>query len=144
MALIPFSIEHIGAMSIKDDASGTMARPEMGPALEWLRASRNGKTLVSADGKTILGILGVVPVLPSVCEVFVIATKDQLAHPHTFARAVKKELCTLATKYRRIQATAKDDAFHSRWLSWLGFEREGVLKQFGLDGEDMVMWGLTK
>ena len=143
MALIPFSIEHIGQMDIKDDASGTMARPEMAPALEWLKASRNGKTLVSSDGKTILGILGVVPVLPGVCEVFVIASKDQLKFPMTFARAVKKEIGQLRLKYRRIQATAKDDAFHNRWLSWLKFEREGVLKSFGLDGEDMVMWGLT-
>ena len=143
MALIPFSLEHISCLNVKEDALGTMARPEMASALDWLSATRNGKTLTTPDGKTVLGILGMVPVLPHVCEVFVIASKEQMAHPMTFARAVKREIGHLRLKYRRIQATAANDKFHARWLSWLGFDREGVLKSFGLDGEDMVMWGMV-
>lgn len=141
--IVPFSLSHVAQMTFKDDVSGTMARPEMAPALEWLAKTSNGRTLVSADGKTILGVLGVVPMTPGVCEVFIIASEQQKDHPLTFARAIRKELFTLKAKFRRIQAVSKPDAFHRRWLSWLGFLEEGLLKKYGLDGEDMLMWGLT-
>jgi hypothetical protein len=73
----------------------------------------------------------------------VVPTEEQSKHPHTFSRSVKNELFSLKRKYRRIQAIAKDDEFHGRWLSWLGFKREGVLRKYNFEGEDMVIWGMV-
>ncbi len=126
-------------MNVKADAREIADMAGVPERLEALNAA----SILSADGKTVLAVMGAVPALPGVCEVFVLASEDQQKHPITFAKCVRKELYTLKHKYRRIQAVAKDDDFHSRWLLWLGFEREGVLKKFGIHGEDMVMWGLV-
>jgi len=142
--LIPFKVGHIAGIDLEEKAAETVARPEMAAALDWLERTGNGKTIASANGRIMLGVMGLVPLIEGVCEVFVVASKDQKQHPATFARTVKKELLELRPKFRRIQAIAKNDAFHDRWLFWLGFEKEGILKKYDFDGSDMAMWGLTK
>lgn len=143
MSLIPYIPRHLEVLHAAPDVRAVADRPDVGYILCQLADTGLVSTVVSADGKLILGIMGAVPTVPGVCEVFVIASVDQKKYPLTFTKAVRKELCTLRGKYRRIQAIAKDDEFHARWLSWLGFQREGVLRKFGLSGEDMVMWGLV-
>jgi hypothetical protein len=137
--LIPFAPEHLARMETKaGTASIIAARPETADTLVSLGA----KTICAEDG-TVIGIIGFVPLTPGVCEVFVLASKDQSRFPVAFARCVLKEIGNLCAKYRRIQAVTEDNSFHTRWIMWLGFVREGTLKKYGLNGEDMVMWGLT-
>ena len=141
MALSIFSREHLLRMTPKAGDAEELVKtaPHLADRLEEMGAA----SILTADGKTVLGVMGAVPTLPGVCEVFVLASEAQARHPITFAKAVRKELYTLRAKYRRIQAVSRDDSFHSRWLSWLGFEREGLMRKYGLHGEDMVMWGLV-
>ena len=139
MAVISFTADHLRAMRVK---AGTAAEVAGSPGFAERMAALGAKTILSAEG-TVLGIMGAVPILPHVAEVFVIASEDQTSHPVTFAKSVRKELYTLKAKYRRIQSVSVTDEFHRRWLSWLGFEPEGVMKGYGLDGEDMTIWGLV-
>ena len=139
MALTLFSREHLARLNARADAKAIASSPGLGERLEDLGA----KSILTADGKTVLGVMGAVPMLPNVCEVFILASEEQMAHPITFAKCVRKELYTLKAKYRRIQAVSSCDDFHSRWLGWLGFEREGVLRAYGTNGEDMTIWGLV-
>lgn len=141
--LVPFRREHILGMNIKDSEAATMGRDDMAAALEWLETTGNGATLYAPNGKTVLGVLGAVPTVPGVCEVFVIPSKEQARYAKTFVLAVKDKLCSLRPKFRRIQAVSKPDEFHTRWLSWLGFQTEGVLRKYGPNGEDMIMWSLV-
>lgn len=137
--LVPFTPEHLARMDIKDDAKAIASHEGMVPALE-----KFGSTLLTDDGKDVLAIIGAVPTVPGVCEVFVVASNLQALHPHSFARPVKRLVLKLRKEYRRIQAVSLPDDFHARWLSWLGFVAEGVLHKYGMKGEDMVMWGLTE
>lgn len=137
--IIPFAPYHLKSMRAKSgDAKEVAGSPGIADRLWALGA----KTIV-APGNLVLGVMGRVEMLPSVCEVFILASEDQRDHPIIFARAVRKELYTLKAKYRRIQAVSSIDEFHARWLKWLGFEQEGVLKAYGLHGEDMAIWGLV-
>ena len=137
-SFVPFVKEHMDLMDLREDAQEVAAFPQLVPVLEKI-----GFTILAADGVTPLGVMGVADTIPGVCEVFIIATKTQSRFPVSMARIVKKELFRLRLKYRRIQATSKGDDFHYRWLSWLGFHPEGVLRKYGLNGEDMIMWGMT-
>ena len=137
-ALVRFTPEHLARLDVKDDAKTAVENPAMPPALE-----KYGHTLLLADGRP-LAVIGAVPLLPGVCEVFVLASKLQQQFPLAFARPVRRLIFTLRKEYRRIQAVSKADEFHYRWLSWLGFRAEGVLSKYGLKGEDMIMWGLTE
>ena len=139
MSLIPFAKKHLASMNPKRGEAEEIACM---PGIADRLANMGAKTVLSASGDIVLGVMGATSILPGVCEVFVLATEDQKRHPLTFAKSVRKELYTLKEKYRRIQAVALNDDFHTRWLSWLGFEREGTLRKFGLHGEDMAMWSL--
>ena len=141
--LTPFTAEHLDRMNVKANARAVAGRPEMKTALARLASMNLGFTILSSDGGTVLGVMGAVPTLPGICEVFIVASEDQAKHPISFAKCVRKELYTLKEKYRRIQAVAVNDDFHTRWLSWLGFEAEGLLRSYGLEGEDMVMWSMV-
>lgn len=138
MALVTFVADHLKAMRVKANAKSIAESDGISDRL----VSIGAKTILATDG-TVLGVMGAVTLLPNVCEVFILASEDQTAHAITFAKCVRKELYTLRAKYRRIQATAICDDFHKRWLSWLGFECEGILKSYGLNGEDMAIWGLV-
>ena len=141
--LIPFKREHILNLHVREPEAEEMACEGMAASLEWLERSGNGKTLLTPDGKTILGVLGVVPMTPGVCEVFVIPSKEQEHFAKLFASEVRKELKALRPNFRRIQAVARPEQFYSRWLSWLGFSPEGVLRKYGIDGKDMLMWSIV-
>lgn len=139
MSIISFLPIHLQTMRAKSgDAREVAGSPGIADRLETLGA----KTILSSDGKTVLGVMGAVQLLPQVAEVFILASEDQRDHPFTFAKCVRKELYTLKAKYRRIQAVSAPDEFHARWLDWLGFSYEGTLQSYGLHGEDMAIWGL--
>ena len=135
--IVPFIPEHLKRMNVKADARSAAAHPGMIPALQ-----RMGHTVLGENG-LVLAVIGAVPMVPGVCEVFVLASEEQALYPVAFVKAVKKSLFPLLEKYRRIQTISKNDAFHLRWLTWLGFRAEGVMRKYGLEGEDMVMWGMV-
>ncbi len=138
--LAPFSYTDLDRMEIKDgDASAVAAFPDVADTLARLGA----KTIFTDDKSAILGVIGCTPTVPGVAEVFVLASKQQTRHPIAFARCVHEELSQLCSKYRRIQAVTDNDEFHRRWITWLGFTEEGILRSYGLRGQDMVMWSLV-
>ena len=55
-------------------------------------------------------------------------------------RRFTREMCELSG-YKRIEATIKkDDTMSFNWMKGLGFEREGLMRKFGTDGEDYYMY----
>ena len=136
--IVSFSPSHLREMAPTPDAAAVIEMPGVAEALE-----RTGsKTLLSPAGE-VLGVIGFVPLVPGVCEVFILATHTQRRYPVAFARAVRAELFTLKNKYRRIQSIAKCEQFYFRWLTWLGFKPEGIMSKYGPNGEDMALWALV-
>lgn len=141
MAIVaPFTPGHLLKLSPKKGDAETIAEMA-GTATKLLTIG--AKTMLTPKG-TVLGIMGAVPSIPGVCEVFIIASEGQKNFPISFARCVQKELCRLRLKYRRIEARTANDEFHKRWISWLGFEYEGIMRRYGLHGEDMILWSLIQ
>lgn len=46
--------------------------------------------------------------------------------------------------YRRLQTTCVHDDLHCRWMEFIGFKKEGVLRQFGTDGKDHAIFARLK
>jgi hypothetical protein len=138
--LAPFIPEHLDRMDVKDgDAYTVVQNYDVADTLSRIGA----KTILTNNQGIVLGIMGAVPLVPGVCEVFILASKQQVEHPVAFARCAHREISLLCSKYRRIEAKTANDEFHRRWITWLGFEQEGILKRYGMNGEDMVLWSLT-
>ena len=78
-----------------------------------------------------------------VAEGWVLASKDIFKFPIFCAKTIKRRTDLLAknNNLKRIQtAVKKDSATAIRFAEWLGFKREGLMKQYGPDGTDHYLY----
>jgi len=142
--MIPFHPEHVKLMEIREfELKGIFAFEKAWEGLVRLHKVTIALT-ICYDGR-ILGCMGFLEMWPGVCEVWVIPSKHIEHYGLIFARAVKKNLERLIETHRlhRVQVTAVDDAKHKRWLEWLGFTCEGVMKNYSYQKQDFKMWSRT-
>lgn len=102
--------------------------------------------LTILHGEKVLGVIGVLNMWPGVGEVWVVPSKHIEKHGLMFAKKVKKQLELLEEvhNYHRLQVIAVQDKLHNRWLSWLGFCPEGIMRRYSAQKEDYGMWARVK
>ena len=72
-------------------------------------------------------------------EAWVLVSPECLGKPASFARYAKKLFDSILqdTELRRVQASIHvDDDRAYRFAEWLGFENEGVMRKYGVEGDD--------
>ena len=87
---------------------------------------------------------GIFPIWTSTGEAWLIPSDRVSRVKKSFAYSVRHVFGLLVEEnsYRRVQASARADyRGGQRFLEWLGFEREGLMKSYGPDGADYVMYG---
>lgn len=144
LEMVPFHPEHVKLMQIREqELKGIFAFEKAWEGLTKLHKVSIALTMCY-DGR-ILGSMGFLDMWPGVCEVWVIPSRHLDRYGLVFARAVKRNLQTLIDddKMHRIQVTAIDDNRHNRWLEWLGFKCEGVMKNYSYQKQDFKMWSRT-
>ena len=101
----------------------------------------------AVDGVDVLGCAGVVTLWPGVGQAWAIFSDRLLAQPTSLTRGTARALDRIAAAQdlRRVQATVRDGhGAGARWLSFLGFELEGLLVNYGPGGSgDYWMYGRT-
>ena len=78
-----------------------------------------------------------------VAEGWVLASRDIFKYPIFCAKTIKRRTDLLAknNKLRRIQTAVKADSDTAiRFAEWLGFKREGFMKNYGPDGADHYLY----
>lgn len=113
---------------------------------EFNNASRNGllshNNIVAftlEDDGTILAVGGVHVMWFGAAEGWVLVSPDCLQMPASFARYAKRVFDGILqeTELRRVQASIHvDDKRAYRFAQWLGFEDEGVMRKYGVEGDD--------
>lgn len=140
--LVPFKAEH--AQQIFDLGLNDVAlelRPE------------HKKYVVSVEdiGMSFTGLLNNQPIAAGgicylwegVAEGWVLASRDIFKYPIFCAKTIKKRTDLLATnnKLKRIQTAVKCDSETAiRFAEWLGFKREGLMKNYAPDGSDHYLY----
>lgn len=142
---IPFKKEHIELIDIRDRENNILKN---NPALEQrLLAIQNyhSAMTLTLDG-VILGVIGFIPISPGVIEVWLVPSKHIFKYSIAFARLMRyyRENIVIACQWHRMQLVAPNDDLHNKWASFLGFEKEGILKQWGHDKTDHVMWAIVR
>lgn len=101
-----------------------------------------GESITLLVGGKIICFAGVVHLWPGVCEVWVTPTKYVKEYSFTFVRTMKRYLKVLPETFKchRIQTTSKADLKYDTWMTKLGFECEGVLRNYIRVGEDYKLW----
>ena len=144
MQIIPFEPPHLRAVAPQ------CAQAEHATYVETLELAalvQPGAAFTAKNGEAVLGCAGVVPLWPGVGQAWAMFSDELLARPITLTRSTQRALGRIAAAHdmRRIQATVRDGhGAGARWLSFLGFELEGLLVNYGPGGSgDYWMYGRT-
>ena len=100
-------------------------------------------TLLFNNNPVIAG--GIIPIWDGVAEGWVMSSKRVFEHKIRAASAVKKRLDYLCinNNIRRLQTTVKEEFKTGvRFAEWLGLEKEGLMRYYGLDGTNY--WRMAK
>ncbi len=104
-------------------------------------------TFYDSETGEILAIAGVQIFWGGVAEVWTITSRYADKYSVGFARAIKEcmEFYIKSLDLRRLQATCpKSMPCGDRWFKFLGFEKEGLMKNFGPEGEDYYLFARVK
>jgi len=136
--LIPFKKEHLEVMDMRQHEKDVLAlSADMGAILEQSTVARTGIIggKVVACGGVSINVFGA-------GEVWLIPSIYLPEHGMTYLRLVRDWLSDVQKSYdlKRMQTASPDDAMHNRYMEFLGFAKEGEMKQYAL-GKDYCMWG---
>jgi len=139
--LIPFDVEHLYLMDLRD-------RDKL---MDWdlvktIRNAENiGVTYVIDDKPIASG--GVIPMWEGVGTSWMACSKDYKNYAVSVGRYM---LDTISSAFdifdlRRIQATCDEkDEESIKFHEWAGYEKEGILKRYGIDGSNHIMFAKVK
>jgi len=137
--LIPFKKEHLEVMEMRAHEREMLALdPNFGSILEQSTVCRTGMI-----GGRIIACGGVSKNIYGVGDVWLIPSIFISDHGITFLRLVKDWLkkVSLAYDIKRLQTASPDDELHNNYMQFLGFAKEGEMKQYAL-GKNYCMWSL--
>lgn len=101
-----------------------------------------GDAVTILYNERILVCAGHIQLWPGVAEIWAIPSECVAEHTLVFNRAIKRYVESLAKtyNYHRMQTYSFNDSVHDRWMKWLGFECEGILKKYTYNKLDYKMW----
>lgn len=140
--IVEFNVRHLEVMEVRDvEAFGCL---QLTDAFD--RIDRMGKASIQAwtfmyEGR-ILFCAGFYKLFPGVGEAWMIPSKYARTAPIYFARTLKHYVENIAEDFRlhRFQTTSPDDPFHERFMTWLGFKKEGTMEKFTHDKKNYCIY----
>ncbi len=140
--IVKFHPKHLEISDVREqEINGILKLPDSYERIKILSEIGESITIIY-DGR-IITCCGFIEVWSGVCEVWQIPSVYITDKPILFARIIKRYLDRLVEtfKWHRMQTTSLNDELHRRWMKWLGFEREGLLRRYSYDKQDYVQWG---
>lgn len=135
--VIHFSPEHLDCMQMREHEAKLCEDREGVAEL----AKRSVAKTALLDGR-IICCWGHVDTYHGTAELWLIPSVYLPKMPLSFYKGVKSHLDAIADGFNRVQTHCIHDNLHNRWMKFLGFTKEGVLKKFW-HGADYAVWGRT-
>ena len=144
--ILPFHPADADLLELREiDARALRHLPDPAGMIRQMASLGPFFTMLAAEG--IVAIAGVVLVHIGMGEAWV-GTSDLVEkYPLSFCRMVKKYLGQIIDDHGlwRVQShvLAEHDRSHV-WTRWLGLEQEGLMRKYGLGGEDYIRYAWVK
>ena len=140
MIVEPFRPYHIELLMAQGVQEGQLRQVSQVPAGWGSVGTIPGSALTAMDGERILLCGGVMPTMrPKIGVLWAVLSAEAGSHMLWLHRATQRFISIAPP--RRLEATVeKGFPQGCRWLELLGFEFEGPLRSYGLDGEDHVRY----
>lgn len=142
--IVPFDSSHVDLIEMRDiERIQLAADPKAAQKFEALDATHQGGTLFH-DGR-IIAFIGFFEMWPGVYEVWAWPSIYVKQYATVYLKTVKQFVKDIEKTFNphRLQTTALADETHQKWMTFLGFEREGYLKNYSIDKRDYEMWAKT-
>jgi hypothetical protein len=92
------------------------------------------------DG-AIIALTGWVPSCMNFAEVWFFASENlEFFFDKDVLRSIKDMMEVAHQQHERLQTTCKEDKRNKRFLEFMGFSIECLMKKYGFDGEDMYLY----
>jgi len=143
ITVIPFNVHHLQVMDIRDEEMKSLFGLDNG--LEIVNALTKGKGEAGTflyDGR-VLFCAGFKELWTGVMEGWIIPSIwIKSVPPRLFIRCVKRyvEATAKAFNVHRFQSPALDNALHERFMGFLGFQKEGIMRQYTHDKRNYCMY----
>lgn len=142
VSLVPFHWAHPEAMDLRPhDRVYYDCIPNFREYLKLYMASGNALTAVVPEGMACC--FGVNAMWPGIAEGWMLTSHLVDGYPVSLTRSTTRYFNRIATemKLKRLQLTVNaTNVVAVRWANALGFTREGVLRSYGADGADHIMF----
>lgn len=135
--LIPFKKEHLDIMAVRDHERSIYLRvPDMVSNLENTIAMTG-----VVDGRVVCSF-GVAPYYGTLADVWMIPSIYMEEYAARVARGAHRFLNGVQSDMgiKRMETCCLIDGLHDRWMAFLGFQEEGIKRQY-YNGTDYKMWG---
>ena len=140
---LQFHPKHFECMDIrKQEKDSLFTLPDIYERFEdHVKTSVQSATFI-IDGR-VLFCAGFVRVWDGVGDFWMVPSTYCKQYPLAFYRIVRRYLKVIPQTFKlhRIQTTSYDDQFHEKWMSKLGFKKEGTMRQFNRDKTNMCVYG---
>lgn len=140
--LIPFHPKHVEVMDVRDlEVMGILTLEDMDERFERLSETCVEVGTFMHDGR-VLCCAGYSLLWPGVADVWILPSRHIYRVPISFSKLMRKHLDAIVKKHKlhRMQTASPDDAFHARWMRWLGFDNKEIMRQYTHDKKDYRMW----
>jgi hypothetical protein len=145
--IIPFSIKHVLLMSLREHEQHCMSANEEYLDNIMSMARLGDAVTVVTDAGDIVACLGAYPYWPGMIEMWAVTGELCDKYPIAFDRAALDYIETVERIYEPHRIQANVDAGYSanmKWMEHLGFESEGLMRKFSVDGRDYVRYAKIK
>ena len=148
MKIIPFEEIHLKLLRGNVRNASMYISTSTGNLEEWAWMYKNrGVAYTGIQDGEILGIAGCVMMWKGVGDAYLIGTDRIEENSISVARTLKRGLKLIEDNLNlhRIQATVQEDyTISRRWVEWMGFKPEGVLKKFSPEEDNYVMYARVR
>jgi hypothetical protein len=135
--IVPFKVEHLDVMDLREHEQSLLSAPGRAELLE-----KNSIAFTAViDGRVVL-CGGVTPFLGTNADIWIVPSVYVHHYAKTVLSGVRRHLAKLADELAisRMETACLNDELHTRWMTHLGFEPEGIKKGYYM-GHDYMMWG---
>ena len=141
--IVQFHPKHFDCMDIRQtEQDAIFSLPDAYARFEHMAQASVQAATFRYEGR-ILFCAGFALLWSGVADFWMVPSTHLKDHPFLFYRIVKRYLKVIPETFKlhRIQTTSYDDPFHEKWMTKLGFEKEGVMRQYLQTKQNMVMYG---
>lgn len=133
--IIPYKKEHIDCMDVREHETHLLDD-------QTLAGLDNGFAFTGIHSGRIIACFGLIPYHSGNAEIWQIPSVYVKNHIIDYCKYTKEWLSSMAyeLQIRRMETLCLDDKLHTRWMTFLGFESEGVKRQW-IGQDDYRLWG---